>query len=251
MRTVDLPKPTPIASVPLTLLEQIFDQVPDVAFFIKDLSGRYVAVNGSLAIRHGLSNKEDAIGRTPSEICSGEFGRIPAEQDRRVLSTGEAIVDHLEMQWEMPGRPVWCLTTKLPIIGHDGRTSGIIGISRDVRIGVGLAAVPTLFAEVIEQFERELSPEASPSWLAKKAKMAAHQFARTMKLVFGLTPSQYIAKTRLGAATNLLLQSDTTIAHVAHVCGYSDHSAFSRAFKKAIGTSPNTFRSHRKELVRR
>jgi AraC-like DNA-binding protein len=82
-----------------------------------------------------------------------------------------------------------------------------------------------------------------------KANMTTHQFARTMKLVFGLTPSQYIAKTRLGAATSLLLDSDMTVAQVAYASGYSDHSAFSRAFKKATGTSPNTLRSRHKTPV--
>ncbi len=62
-----------LSTVPIAALEQLFDQVPDVAFFIKDSQGRNVAVNHSLLARHGLSCKQDAIGKKPSDICSGEF----------------------------------------------------------------------------------------------------------------------------------------------------------------------------------
>lgn len=238
-----------LTTVPIAALEQLFDQVPDVAFFVKDCHGKYVAVNHSLLARHGLSSKQEAVGKCPADICSGDFGKLPSEQDRQVLSSGIPIMDRLEMQWEMPGRPVWCLTTKVPLKNDNGQTIGIIGFSRDVRMAVAPSAVPKTLARALEQFERGLPSEASPSWLAKLAKMPNHRVARTMKLIFGLTPTQYIAKSRLGKASSLLLQTDKSISDIAQICGYFDHSAFSRAFKKATGTSPIEFRRQRKQVA--
>jgi PAS domain S-box-containing protein len=226
----------------LTALEQLFDQVPDLAFFIKDSEGRYVATNHSLIARHGLTERAQVIGKKPSDICSGDFGRIPSEQDNLILGSGISIVDHLEMQWEMPGRPVWCLTTKLPLKDEEGKTIGIVGFSKDVRSAVEPSAVPASFARALEVFEHDLPSEASPSWLAKLANMPPHRFARTMKLIFGLTPTQYIAKSRLGRASSLLLQTNKSISEIAQTSGFFDHSAFSRAFKKATGSSPVSFR---------
>jgi PAS domain S-box-containing protein len=235
-----------LSTVPIAALEQLFDQVPDIAFFVKDHQGKYITVNQSLLARHGLRSKQDAMGRRPADICSGDFGKLPSEQDQWVLRTGTPINDHLEMQWEMPGRPVWCLTTKVPLQDRDGRIIGIVGFSRDIRTAVAPSSVPKTFARALEQFERDLDMEASPSWLAKLAKMPNHRFARTMKLIFGLTPSQYIAKSRLGKASSLLLQTDKSISEIAQICGYFDHSAFSRAFKKATGTRPMDFRRAKK-----
>lgn len=76
------------ASVDLALLASLFDLAPDTAYFVKDAQGWYVLVNESLLLRHGLERKEDAIGKRPCDICAGGFGRIPTEQDERVLRTG-------------------------------------------------------------------------------------------------------------------------------------------------------------------
>lgn len=238
-----------LTTVPIAALEQLFDQVPDVAFFVKDCHGKYVAVNHSLLARHGLTSKQEAVGKSPADICSGDFGKLPSEQDRQVLSTGIPIMDRLEMQWEMPGRPVWCLTTKVALKNDDGQVIGIVGFSRDVRTAVAPSAVPKTLARALEHFERDLPAETSPSWLAKLAKMPNHRLARTMKLIFGLTPTQYIAKSRLGKASSLLLQTEKSISDIAQICGYFDHSAFSRAFKKATGTSPIEFRRQRKQVA--
>ena len=78
----------PAEGVDMRLLEQLFDHTPDTAFFIKDAAGYYLAVNHFLLERHGLRDKSQMLGRRPCDICPGDFGRIPAEQDAYVLRTG-------------------------------------------------------------------------------------------------------------------------------------------------------------------
>lgn len=224
------------------VLAELFDHAPDLAFFIKDAAGRYVAVNESLVRRHGLSHKAQVIGRRPCEFCAGDFGRIPSEQDAEVLRTGRPLLDHLEQQWYLPRKPVWCLTTKLPLRDAGGNIVGLIGFSRDVRAPVRLRDIPPGLASVLEFFEENLAEPVSPSILARGAKLAPAKFARLIRRFFDLTPSQFITRTRLAAAARLLRETDLGVSEIAHECGFYDHSAFSRAFHSAMGVTPSAYR---------
>lgn len=235
--------PTRVAPIDVALLERLFDRAPDVAFFVKDAAGRYVAVNDSLVARHGLKSKSQVIGKCPQDICTGDFGRIPTEQDDKVLRTGRPLVDLLEMQWHRPNDPVWCLTTKLPIVDVGGAVVGLIGFSRDVRVPVEPHEIPKDFALALTEFEQTLSSDVTAAWLASRSKLSSQRLARLIKRLFGLTPSQFITKSRIAAASRLLRETSLSVSEVAHACGFYDHSAFTRAFRSATGMTPSEFRS--------
>lgn len=234
--------PRDVAPVEAALLEKLFDQAPDVAFFIKDAAGRYLAVNDSLVERHGLRHKSQVLGQRPCDICPGDFGRIPSAQDATVLRTGRPLLDHLELHWYAPHKPGWCLTTKLPMRDASGRIIGLIGISRDVRAPIETRDIPVEFASALDHFENHLADAITPSALARRAKLAPARFARLMKRFFGLTPSQFITKTRIASASRLLRETDQSVADIALSCGFYDHSAFTRTFRAMTGVTPTQFR---------
>jgi len=234
-----------VCHVEVALLEQLFDRSPDVAFFMKDAAGRYISVNDSLVARHGLKHKSQVIGKCPHEICSGDFGRIPSEQDEKVLRTGRPLLDHLEMQWHRPNSPVWCLTTKLPVLDSNGGIIGLIGFSRDVRVPVESHEIPSGFASALAEFEHTLLSDVTPAWLARRSQLSVQRLARLTKRLFGLTPSQFITKSRIAAASRMLRESEKSVAEIAHACGFYDHSAFTRAFRLATGITPSEFRMQR------
>ncbi len=231
-----------VGTVDASLLETLFDQAPDIVFFIKDRGGRYIAVNQSLVERHGLQHKSQVIGRRPCEICPGEIGRVPSGQDDAVLRSGRPILDHLELHWYAPHKPGWCLTTKLPIRAADGTVIGLIGISRDIRTPIEADEIPVGFAAALEQCEASPGGPATPSSLARQARLSPQRFARLMKRFLGLTPGQFIAKTRIAAASRLLRETDSSVAEIALACGFYDHSAFTRAFRGTTGVTPSRFR---------
>ncbi|MCA9014672.1 MAG: AraC family transcriptional regulator [Planctomycetaceae bacterium] len=232
-----------LSSIDVTILSALFDAAPDVAFFVKDAAGRYVTVNESLVIRHGLNSKADAIGKRPRDLCKGDFGNVPSEQDEEVLRTGQPLLEHLEMQWNSQHEPVWCLTTKLPIPNSEGKIVGIIGFSRDVRVPVQTAEIPEGFARVLDDFERTLSNGVTPSTLAEKSDLTPQQLTRFTKRIFGLTPTQLITRIRIAAASRMLRDTNKTVAEIAVACGFYDHSAFTRAFRNATSVTPSAFRN--------
>lgn len=245
-RTLNRPKPSKhVPPVSVALLEQLFDQSPDVTFFVKDNDGRYLSVNDSLVIRHGLKTKSQVIGKRPEDICPGDLGRIPTEQDAVVIRTGRPLLNHLELHWYQPNQPGWCLTTKLPIregSGKSARVTGVIGISRDVRVPIEPDEIPVAFAKVIQEMELDLRQSITPAELASRSNLTKQRLSRLTKRLFGLTPRHFIIKTRLTAAARMLRETEQSVAEVAHACGFCDHSAFTRAFRAATGVTPVEFR---------
>jgi len=78
--------------------------------------------------------------------------------------------------------------------------------------------------------------------LAQMANMSIAQLERYFHKVFHLTPRQVLLKTRLDAATALLV-SNGKVTDVAALCGYTDHSAFTRQFKATVGITPSEYRA--------
>lgn len=238
-----------ISTLEISLLESLFDHSPDIAFFVKDQEGRYVSVNQSLMERYGLRAKRDVMGKRINDICPGELGRQAVEQDQRVLRTGKSLVEHLELHWAKPYRPVWCLTTKVAIRDSAGSVVGLVGYSRDLRLPLETAEVPPAFAEAMAEFEQTLSSEVTPAWLAKRSGLSNQRLTRLVKRLFGVTTGQLITKTRIAAGSRLLIESTLSVADVAQACGYYDQSAFTRAFRSATGLSPTEFSHANRKLA--
>lgn len=225
------------------MMEQLFDHVPETAFFFKDTTGRYVAVNQSLVERCGLKEKSDLVGRHVREIFPPELAQRFAAQDQRVLRTGRPVVDLLELHWYARRQPGWCLTTKFPLRDHEKKIIGLVGISRDLQAPDNRALIPSSLASTLEYLDGHYGEEISPALLAKHAGLSLIRFGRLIKRIFRVTPSQLISQTRLTAAARLLRETDQSVAEIAHACGFYDHSAFTRAFRAATGITPTQFRN--------
>ena len=237
---------TPVSSLAsLSLIEQLFDHVPDTVFFLKDVSGRYVAVNQSLVERCGLKGKTELISRRVHDVFPPELARRYAAQDETVLRTGRPIVDRLELHWYARRRAGWCLTTKMALRDGNGAIIGLVGISRDLRAPGDRESIPSTLAGTLEYLEAHFGDDVSPASLARRAGLSPIRFARLIKRIFLLTPSQLSTQTRLAAASRLLLETKQQVAEIAHACGFYDHSAFTRAFRSATGMTPTQFRATR------
>jgi AraC family transcriptional regulator len=78
--------------------------------------------------------------------------------------------------------------------------------------------------------------------LAAQASVTPSHFCRIFKRATGVSPHQYVMKTRFDRAQQLLLQSDTRIAMIAESLGFTSQSHFSRAFRRITGQTPAEFR---------
>lgn len=84
------------------------------------------------------------------------------------------------------------------------------------------------FSELVEQFN------VSETYLIA-------QFKKEV----GLTPNAYLNRTRLNAASHLLLNGDMYIADIISAVGINDSSYFIKMFKKQFGETPGAYRKRR------
>jgi len=81
--------------------------------------------------------------------------------------------------------------------------------------------------------------------LASAAGMSDFHFLRTFRQVTGLTPHQYLLRTRLREAALLLAAQSERVLDIAAACGFDDLSNFNHAFRAEFGVNPRSYRKSR------
>ena len=82
--------------------------------------------------------------------------------------------------------------------------------------------------------------------LAQGSGLSRSALAERFVGIIGMPPIQYLAAWRLNLAAYELLHTPKSILQVAQEVGYDTEAAFSRAFKRVIGSPPATWRRERK-----
>jgi AraC family transcriptional regulator len=77
---------------------------------------------------------------------------------------------------------------------------------------------------------------------AEEVGLSSFHFLRQFSQVLGVTPHQYLVRSRLRRAARLLAIDDRSITDVAIDVGFGDLSNFVRTFHRAAGVSPRRFR---------
>lgn len=222
--------------------EEMFDQIPNIVFFIKNSAGCYVSVNQTLVDRSGRQSKSDLIGCSPSQILGDDLGLGYEQQDQKVLKSGQRLLDELELHVYQNREVGWCLTTKLPLLGKGNSIVGLVGVSRDLKIPDVTSDDFEHIAEVVEFAQGRIDNPPTLTELADVASMSIYQLDRRMKRLYDLPTGQWLLKIRIDHASRLLLDTDQAIADVAMDCGYTDQSSFTRQFRRTTGQTPSAFR---------
>ena len=77
---------------------------------------------------------------------------------------------------------------------------------------------------------------------ARHAELSPFHFLRLFGNVVGVTPHQYLVRSRLRHAARLLADDARSVSDVAYDVGFGDLSNFVRTFHRAAGVSPSRFR---------
>ena len=170
----------------------------------------------------------------------------------------EAIGDRAEV-WQIGSAPP---LPELMVLGELAQAAA------DGRSDIGLDEVGQVFAsrfvEVVSGRAREPVPAKARDrrravetalWIdahshrqidlehaAGQANISPFHFLRLFSSVLGVTPHQYLVRSRLRHAARLLADDDSSITDIAYDVGFGDLSNFVRTFHRAAGVSPLRFR---------
>jgi len=152
----------------------------------------------------------------------------------------------------------------------------LVGELSSDRPGATLASshlAQLMFVQVLRTYLTDPAPSSDPGWiraiaderiapalrlmhgdpgrswtlgeLARASAMSRTTFATRFKEVAGVAPVTYLQGWRMRLAERALRSGATPISSVALSLGYTSESAFSNAFKRAVGVSPKRYRSAR------
>jgi AraC family transcriptional regulator len=110
------------------------------------------------------------------------------------------------------------------------------------------AAVPGLrdqrrIAAALRRIEKDAHEALSLAALAHEAAMSPYHFLRTFRAVVGLTPHQFVLRTRLHRAAVQLRRSSEDVCSIALANGFNDLSTFNRRFRRLTGKTPTAYRA--------
>jgi AraC-like DNA-binding protein len=114
----------------------------------------------------------------------------------------------------------------LPVNG-----SGWLGALADAQIGAALG-------HIHQNPEQDWTVQS----LASKVAMSRSAFASRFMRLVGEPPLSYVTRWRMQKAANMLRDGKQTLAEVAAQVGYDSEAAFSKAFKRAVGSAPGAYR---------
>lgn len=114
-----------------------------------------------------------------------------------------------------------------------------------VRSGIFAAMQDKRLAAVLEAIHLEPWKSWTITELCARAGLSRTVLIEKFSEHIGASPIGYLTRWRMQIAARWLMESGTTIERVAERCGYESASAFSKAFKRALGVSPA---DHRRSL---
>jgi AraC-like DNA-binding protein len=97
-------------------------------------------------------------------------------------------------------------------------------------------------ARALALLHRDITRRWTVDDLGREVGLSRSALADRFIRLVGMPPMHYLASWRMQVATEKLRNTSASLAQIAGIVGYDSEAAFSRAFKKAFGAAPATWR---------
>ena len=146
----------------------------------------------------------------------------------RACALHAAVDEDLSGEWEEVGVELAARALEMPSNGDRGSAVLPAAESRVTRVVRMIENCPDLEHDLVS--------------LAREAKLSRYHFLRVFQQLTGVTPHQFILRTRLRRAATRLMTECAQVLEVAMDSGFGDVSNFNHAFRAEFGISPGKYR---------
>lgn len=237
------------ALAPESHLHVALNHLSNTYTVIKDAAGRFVWLSDNLARCFGFGEAAAMIGLDDFALSPKRLARQYQRDDQEVLRSGRPMLGKVELVLNERGMLDWNVTNKLPLRNGNGE---IIGLIATIQKYSGLRHLPIFGGElraVVEHIDAHLNEPVRIARLAAIAGVSCRQMERRFRNATGMSPTDFVIRARLDEACRRLQSGGQSIGRIAKDLGFYDQSAFTRLFRKHLGTTPGEFRkTHGRKL---
>ena len=105
-------------------------------------------------------------------------------------------------------------------------------------------AEPPVISKAKEYIREHHTEDLSLGQVAAAVHTSIFYFCKLFRKVTSTTFTEFVSRTRIEKAKNLLLNPNLRISEIAYEVGFQSLTHFNRVFKKIIGESPTEYRGH-------
>jgi AraC-like DNA-binding protein len=105
-------------------------------------------------------------------------------------------------------------------------------------------AEPPVITKAKEFIREHHTEDLSLGQVAAAVHTSIFYFCKLFRKVTGTTFTEFVSRTRIERAKNLLLNPNLRISEIAYEVGFQSLTHFNRVFKNVVGESPTEYRGH-------
>ena len=162
------------------MFQLVLDTIP-ISVFWKDTDLNFMGCNRHFLNDAGIENIEDLIGKSDyDEVWKDEAAMYRAD-DRRVMDSGQALLNIEEPHHDSDGTQHWVRTSKAPLINSHQQLKGVLGAYEDI---TQRKLAETSLAEANKQMQEDLEKKVWERTQALNAAKEKAELANQAKSTF-------------------------------------------------------------------
>ena len=223
------------------------ERIPGAMLMLKDLDSRYIYMSRGLRDAIHLAADFEVVGKTDFDLFPKLIAQNFRQNDLTVFKHGKPLINEVHAVGFFTHAMKWAFSSKFPLRDRKGKVIGLITINELYNDVMGEDAELNRLLPALKHIIENYAGRIIVSELAKLCSYSESQFTRLFKEHMKMTAYGFVEQVRIHHATEALKHSATSILQIALDCGFYDHSAFVKRFKKFTGTTPLNYRRQQQD----